>query len=81
MEAVGFAGMPAEVAGPSQIVLASLPGAADVETVVLGGKGALEGIKEGGATGPLGLARRMEPAPRQSGCRQAADSSKWGTLA
>ena len=46
MEAAGFAGAPAEVAGPSETVLASLPGAGDAEGAVLGGKGRWRGSRK-----------------------------------
>ena len=67
-----LAGSPAEVAGLSEIVLTSLPGPREVEGVVLGGDGVLEGIREGGiyldlsTCGP-GVVRRLEPVFRQKG--------------
>lgn len=63
---------PAEVAGLSDIVLTSLPAPRDVEGVVLGRDGVLEGIKEGAlyldltTCGP-DLLRRLEPTFLQKG--------------
>ena len=63
---------PAEVAGRSDLTFTSLPGPNEVEAVVLGPEGILEGIREGGiyldlsTCGP-GLVRRLEPMFRQKG--------------
>lgn len=67
-----LAGSPAEVAGLSEIVMTSLPAPRDVEGVVLGQDGLLEGIKEGAlyldltTCGP-DLLRRLEPMFEQKG--------------
>ena len=67
-----LAGSPAEVAGLSEVVLTSLPAPRDVEGVVLGREGVLEGIKEGAlyldltTCGP-DLLRRLEPMFQQKG--------------
>ena len=67
-----LAGSPAEVAGLSEIVCTSLPAPRDVEGVVLGREGLLEGIKEGAlyldltTCGP-DLIRRLEPMFQQKG--------------
>ena len=63
---------PAEVAGLSDIVCTSLPAPRDVEGVVLGREGLLEGIKEGAlyldltTCGP-DLLRRLEPMFQKKG--------------
>ncbi|MCH8297079.1 MAG: NAD(P)-dependent oxidoreductase [Chloroflexi bacterium] len=67
-----LAGSPSEVAGLSDVVFTSLPAPRDVEAVVLGSGGLLEGIKEGAVyldlttCGP-GTVRRLEPMFRQKG--------------
>jgi 3-hydroxyisobutyrate dehydrogenase len=67
-------GSPAEVAAASEVVLTSLPAPPDVESVVLGREGVLEGIKEGAlyldltTCGP-DLIRRLEPMFQQKGVR------------
>ena len=67
-----LAGSPAEVAGLSEIVCTSLPAPRDVESLVLGREGLLEGIKEGAlyldlsTCGP-DLLRRLEPMFQQKG--------------
>ena len=69
-----LAGSPAEVASASDVVFTSLPMPRDVEGVVLGAEGVLEGIKEGAiyldlsTTGP-DLMRRLEPMFQQKGAR------------
>lgn len=63
---------PAEVARLSDVVFTSLPAPRDVEAVVLGGDGLLEGIKEGAiyldltTCGP-DTVRLLEPMFRQKG--------------
>ena len=67
-----LAGSPAEAAGLSEIVCTSLPAPRDVEALVLGREGLLEGIKEGAlyldltTCGP-DLLRRLEPMFQQKG--------------
>jgi 3-hydroxyisobutyrate dehydrogenase-like beta-hydroxyacid dehydrogenase len=67
-----LAGSPAEVAALSQIVCTSLPAPRDVEGVVQGREGLLEGIKEGAlyldltTCGP-DLLRRLEPMFQKKG--------------
>ena len=67
-----LAGSPAEVARLSEVVLTSLPTPRDVEGLVLGRDGLLEGIKEGAlyldltTCGP-DLLRRLEPMFQQKG--------------
>ena len=67
-----LAGSPAEVANLSEIVCTSLPAPRDVESLVLGRDGLLEGIKEGAlyldlsTCGP-DLIRRLEPTFQQKG--------------
>ena len=66
------AGSPAEVARLSDVVFTSLPGPHEVESVVTGANGVLEGIKPGGiyvdlSTSRPTLIRRIEPMFRQKG--------------
>jgi len=69
-----LAGSPAEVAAASDVVFTSLPMPRDVEGVVLGAEGVLEGIKEGAiyldlsTCGP-DLVRRLEPMFRERGAQ------------
>ena len=65
---------PAEVAGRSDVVMTSLPAPRDLEEVVLGRDGLLEGMKEGSilldlsTVGPQ-LIRRLEPILLEKGVR------------
>ena len=67
-----LAGSPAEVSSVSDITLTSLPGPREVEAIMAGRDGLLEGMKEGGiyldlsTCGP-GLLRTIEPKFRERG--------------
>ena len=67
-----LAGSPSEVARLSEVIFTSLPGPKEVEEVVTGPEGILEGVKEGGvyvdlSTSRPTLIRQIEPLFRQKG--------------
>ena len=67
-----LAGSPSEVARLSDVVLTSLPGPREVESVATGPEGILEGIQQGGiyvdlSTSRPTLIRQIEPQFRQKG--------------